>query len=407
VLTRFQEPFPRVRGVVGFRCMKLATVEGPVELKVADPTGRPQPAGQLLQVRATDGDFDLRLDARDALELRDGVFHSARPLRNVACVVVSLGSGRQERFPLPVLGEGPLTVRFEINPEAVARAAFERACLDLRGEVAKARTAQFELISALSRLILAGKNADALQRATDGLRNQDAADKELTAELNRLKKQPEAKDPDLAKVAEVLTDAADQLQAIRRDRAKIETRANELQVAAVMANDPVRFEKEFRAKELTVRIAQLVAQGEIPEALDLYDQLAELTKQADVPERKKKLAAEWAPKNAEHKQARDYVLGQWRRVADGAGFRAAAAPLREAVEVLIKYDDRLGLRNVLSSFEPAYARLQGVVDSLDPNSAADAVVLKELQTAVQSLRKIEEDARAAVRRLEGAKGAGP
>jgi hypothetical protein len=379
--------------------MKLATVEGPLQLKVADLNGQPQPAGQLLQVRVTDSDFETRLDSRDALELRDGVFHSTRPLRNVACVVVSLGSGRREGFPVPVLGEGPLTVRFEINPEAVAKAAFERQCLDLRGRVAEARTAQFELVSALSRLILTGKNKDALDRATAGLTAQAAADKELTAELDRLKKQPEAKD---AIPADLLASAADQLRAMRQDRTKIETRANELKGAVARANDPVRFEKEFRAKELTTRITQLIARGEIPEALDLYNQLAELTKQADVLAQKKKLAAEWAPKNAEHKQARDYILNQWRKVADAAGFRGAVEPLKEAVEVLVKYDDRLGLRNVISSFEPAYARLQAAVDTLDPNAAADAAMLKELQTAAQSLRKIEEDARAAVKRLEGA-----
>ena len=70
--------------------------------------------------------------------------------------------------------------------------------------------------------------------------------------------------------------------------------------------------------------------------------------------------------------------------------------------MLVKHNDRLGLRNVISSFEPAYARLQGAVDTLDPNAAADAAMLKELQTAAQSLPRYEEDARAAVKRIEGA-----
>ena len=112
-----------------------------------------------------------------------------------------------------------------------------------------------------------------MERATAGLNAQAAADKELTAELDRLKKQPEAKDADLS---DLLVSAADQLQAT--DRPHQDEARQRVKSAVARANDPVRFEKEFRAKELTTPISQLIIQGEIPEALELYDQLFALTK---------------------------------------------------------------------------------------------------------------------------------
>jgi hypothetical protein len=399
VLTGYSNPFPYGRGILGSRCLKLATVEAPVELRVVDQQGKPQVTSQLLSVRATDLDFTVPPDSRDALEMRGGVFRSPRPLRNVACVVVSLGSGRQVPFAVPVLGEGPVTIRFDAKPEDAAKAAFERACEDLRGRVAEARTAQIELVKALTRLIVAGKNLEAMERATAGLASLDSADKDLTAELDKLKKQPEASDPSAAPILE----AADrQLEAIRAGRGGIADKQKELQAAVAKANDPVRFEKEFRANELNNRIKQLIEAGEIPEALELYDELFNVTKNPEVKERKEKLAKDWEPKDDTHRKARTYVTDEWRKVSGLAAFKSAVQPLTEAAGVLAKYDDRLGLRNLLSSFEPAYAKLKEVLDTLDPNSESDRAAVKEVQTVTQALRKIEDDARTKLKQLEGA-----
>jgi tetratricopeptide (TPR) repeat protein len=405
VLTGYKNPLPTGRGILGIRCLKLATVEAPVEVRVVDPQGRPQVGGQLLQVRATDTNFAASLDARDALELRGGVFRSARPLRNVACVVVSLGSNRTAPFAVPVLGEGPVTLWFEADPEAIARARFEQECLDLRGRVADARTSQAELIRALTRLILQGKNPEALEQATAGLALLDAVVRELSTELERLKGQPGAGEPAIAALLEA---AGRQLEAIRADRGAIEEKARELGEAVTRTEaDPVRFEREFRTRELTARIRQLIEQGEIPEALDLYDELFNVSQNPEVKEQKARLAKEWEPRDDEHRKARDYVTGEWRRTTGLDGFRAALDPLTEAAGVLTTNNDRFGLRNLLSSLEPAYARLKEVLDTLDPNAEADREAVKEVQAVLQALRKIEEDARAKLRDLESAAGKGP
>ncbi|HET6572317.1 MAG TPA: hypothetical protein VFG68_01855, partial [Fimbriiglobus sp.] len=399
VLTGYRNPFPTGRNVLGSRCMKLATVEAPVELRVVDRQGKPQVGNRLLQVRATDTSFAAQLDASDGLELRGDVFRSPRPLRDVACVVVSLGSGRAVPFAVPVLGDGPVTIRFDARPEDAARAALERACEDLRGRVAEARSAQLELLKALTSLIVLGKNQEAFDRATAGLVSQSAADKELTAELEKLKQDPMAKE---AVPASLLESAGRQLEAIRAGLPGIADKAKELQGAIAKANDPVKYEREFRARELEGQIKALIARGEVPEALDLYDELFKVTKNPDAKAQKEKLAKEWQPKDDAHRKARDYVTDEWRKAAGLAAFKAAVQPLTEAAGVLMKYDDKLGLRNLVSSFEPAYARMKEVSDALDPNAETDRAELKALQDVLTAVRKVEADARAKLKQLEGA-----
>ncbi len=407
VLTKFANPLPQVRGVIGFRCLRLDTVESPVQVKVVDAaSGTPLPASSLVKVRANDSGFNALAPARDAFELRDGLFRSTRPLRNVACVVVNQGTAKEVQYPIPVLGrDHQYVLRFETNDEDAAKARFERECEDLRGRVAQARLTHSELVKALTRLIVKGENRDALDRASAGLANMIAVDQELTAELGRLREQPAAKDP---RFADLLASAEANLQALRTGKTGIEERVGQLKDVIAKADDPVKFEKEFRAKELAARIKSLVETGEIPEALDLYDQLFEVTQQQEHKDQKAKLAAEWEPRDDEHRKAREYVTTIWRAPKDLVEFQSNLDPLREAVAVLIKNEDRFGLRNVLSSMEPAYAKLKEILDVLDPNSETDRPMVKSVQTVKDALRKLEDEAREALKKIESApKGNAP
>ena len=127
-----------------------------------------------------------------------------------------------------------------------------------------------------------------------------------------------------------------------------------------------------------------------------------MTQNPDAQAQKEKLAKEWQPKDEAHRKARDYVIDEWRKAAGLAAFKSAVQPLAEAAGVLMKYDDKLGLRNLVSSFEPAYARMKEVSDALDPNAETDRAELKALQDVLTAVRKVEEDARTKLKQLEGA-----
>src|SRR5207302_10224433 len=123
------------------RCVGLGTVEGPLTIRLvtSDPAYE-KSVGQV-RVQATEQGFATKPDVRDAFDFKDGLFRSARPMANVACVTVSLG-GTQKQFPVPVLGRDPVSLPFEINPELERKAEYLREVLAAATRIADARNAQ-------------------------------------------------------------------------------------------------------------------------------------------------------------------------------------------------------------------------------------------------------------------------
>ena len=58
------------------------------------------------------------------------------------------------------------------------------------------------------------------------------------------------------------------------------------------------------------------------------------------------------------------------------------------------------VRNMLASLEPAYAKIKEILDTLDPNTDADREAVKDVQTISQGLKKIEDGAREALKKIE-------
>lgn len=391
------------RGVVGYKCLKLGTTESAVRVKIQDANGGPPVGTHQLQVRANDKDFPITTDARNALKYdKEGVFQTQRPLRNMACVVIAVGTTREAKFPVAVFGDAPQILRLPLSEADAARAALELDCESLRARAGEVRRDQTTLLGALGKMIQAQDHKGALDRVNAALQNQAAADAEITAELDRLKKSPGADDPTPAAYLAATTDL---LADIRGNRPRIDQAKVQLAEAVKKLGDPVRFEREFRARELNGKIRQLIEAGEVPDALATFDELYEFIKQEEIKERRERLAKEWEPKSAEHAKARDYVTNTWRAATTLAEFKAAQEPLADAAATLTKNDDRLGLRNLIASFEAAYAKLKAITDGLDPNVELDRPLLKDVQALAQALSKLEGDARATVRKLEGPGGA--
>ena len=399
VLTRFAAPFPPGRAVVGYRCLKLATVEDRVQVKVVDLAGRPAAAGVPVQVRASDIDFLPRTDARDRLDQRGGVFQTAARLRGVACLVVSLGDKREERYPVPVTGSGPVVVRFQMDAAAARRAEFGQQLDDFRGRTDDARNTLKALRDDLFKLINSGKNKDALARATAGLEALDGADKALADELARLTASAAGLDKAAADEAAA---AAAPLAILKAGRTEVATKAEDLAEVVKKSADPARFEKEFRVKELKARIRAVTDAGDGAEALALYDQLTELTRDARDREQRLKLAAEWEPKTDAQKAAREFVGTAFKKVTELAEFEVAQKSLTAAAAELAKADDRLGLRGLLAALDAAYLRLKDVLDRVDKTGGADQATVAKLKAVTEALRAVEKGARAKLAAIEGA-----
>ena len=215
--------------------------------------------------------------------------------------------------------------------------------------------------------------------------------------ISALRTPPEAAAPDSAAR---LTDADARLKALREGRPAVAAKAEELRKSIGTANDPANFEREFAAKERALRIRRFVAAGEVPQALDEYDLLYELTKQDATKEQKAKLEAEWKPRNAAHKKARDFVLDTWRQLPDPASYTANLERLTDASKTFTDNADRLGLRNLLTALDQTYTKLKDSSDRLDRASAADSATLDEIGVLHTTLVKLENEVIATVKKLE-------
>ena len=163
-------------------------------------------------------------------------------------------------------GDNAITVVMS-NDEATARKAeLEKATFALRLQIGEAHSALSNLFATTGRLVGESRNRDALDRVMDGLKTAEAVDQTLAAELDRVRKIPGAN----------VEDCEQQLKTFREWRDKLKTYEEGLAAASKL--DPIRMEKELRVKDLVERIKTLREQGEIPEALETFDELIELSK---------------------------------------------------------------------------------------------------------------------------------
>jgi hypothetical protein len=401
VLTRWLYPYAFGRDwrrAAAVRCLLLPTTTAPVQLRLVGRDGTPHPRGSLVQVAATDTDFTAKPGSRDNFEFREGLYRSGRPYSHVACVQIALGAGSPQQFPIPVLGSDPVTIRFEIKPEDEERAMFERVANDLRGRVADLALAQVALFREVSRLIDQRQNREALARAEAGHTATEQTVRALADELKQIQEDPKAQDK---VAAEILKQTSERLTAITSAQTTLAKRITDLKVVVEASKDPIKYEKEFRQRELAERIKEYVARGDIDDALRAYDDLITLLpNQQDLKDQREKLQSEWAPKDEEHRKARTAFIA-WTKARTAADYKEAVGPLRAATEVFLRKKDRLGLRKLLNLLEPAVASIKTLIEEADANTEDGQQALKDLEAVSAEIRQIEQDAREFLTKLSG------
>lgn len=402
ILTRFKDPFrydaldKDARRRTGLRVMKLATVETKIRLRLVGKDGSPHVRGSLIQVAGTDLDFSAQPGPDDVLKYEAGVYRSGRAFTNVACVQVGVEGGRVELFPIPVLGDDTVLLRFDVKAEDEERAVFARDLNDYVTKVATLAASQRALFDKVSKLLDLSKNHDALTEAEAGQKRVTEGQKALAEELKQLRQQPHAAEEPLKKL---LDGSEKQLAAMDKGRTDLDKTMALLRDAAKATTDPQTLEVEFRSKELAERIKELTGRGDIPEALEAYEKLINLVPgQQDLKDAREKLLAEWRPKDEDHRKARD-TMRKWGTLKSFDDYKENVYDLKRAAEVMAKKGDKLGLRKLLNTFDPAIAALGKLSSETDAATEDGAKVAKEIQSVVELIRGVEEEARESLRKL--------
>jgi hypothetical protein len=388
VLTRWQNAFPPPSAsIAGYRCMKLATVEAPLALKLVGTDGRSPERTSNVSVRATDADFSAKADARDNLDLREGLFRSSHGLNGLACVTITVGA-RTDRFPVPVMGTEAVTLRFDLDPKAEEKAAFELACFSAARRAADARLAQTACFEGVAQLIAARKNPEALARAKAGKEAADAADKGLSEEVVQLNDQL-AKSPGAKQVLDSITG---QLGRLRQGNEQLSGTIRELEAMLAKEKNPAIAAGQLQADALNARIGLLLSKGDVDEALNAYDQLVTLRPEdAGVKDRREKLRAEWKPKSDEHAKARDYLLKTWPALGTIPDYKDSLGTLRNAVDACKKAGDKHAFRKLQTHFNNFAGKLNDLIAPLDGNSDSDRKTLEDAKQVREVVGKLEQE----------------
>jgi tetratricopeptide (TPR) repeat protein len=381
VLTLYQNVFAGGRNTVGYRCMKLGTVEGPLTVRLVTQNPENQKSTGAATVRATENGFKAPKETRDLLKFKDGLFRSDRALAHVACVTVEHGN-RSVPFPVPVLSADPVNLPFEINDDLQRKAENLRSLLAAVSHVTDARNAQTICFEATAKLIEKKKNSDALARAKDGFKSADEADKSIVDDLTKLKEAPDLP----AEAPRLIASIERQLAALRQFNTQLSAHIKMLEKVVARENDPTAIAEEVQAEALTTRITLLLSRGDVEEAINAYDQLVTLLPNSpEVKARRDKLKADWAPKNDAHSKARDYLLKKWAAIATIPDYKESLPELGRAIDECKKNGDKHTLRKMLTLFTAAGAKLNDLVAPLDPNADADRKLATDAKAVITAL----------------------
>ncbi len=104
-----------------------------MQIRLVGKDGKSHPRASSVSVIGGDANYAIAPTAGDGFTFQNGTFRSARALSNIACLSVSLSPTWTERFPVPVYGEGPVTLTFEFDEQKAKQAELDKACWALRG----------------------------------------------------------------------------------------------------------------------------------------------------------------------------------------------------------------------------------------------------------------------------------
>ncbi|QVL32109.1 hypothetical protein KIH39_25280 [Telmatocola sphagniphila] len=345
LVRQYADRLPPARGsIVGYRCIRLATVTAPLKLKLIDPKGAPlRQVG--LQVRIKDSGFAESYQERDLGVLFRDVFTSRDPMKNIAFVRIDLGERAIARIPLAITGDAVVvrTVNIEAGAESrdqlVARRGF---WLD---RVNDSRRIQAQCFKDITQLVKQGKVDQADNSARKTLSRIDGDISELTVDLQKFKEQTIAAKVSLPGFTDVLDE---KLQSLRDARRQLDSYIAQLDEVSRQQNLPEVVELKKKLNGFVLRIDSAIQQVNIEEALKLYDEAivaagTETAAKDAFTQKRDELKKNWTPKSDAHSAARKFIYESWAKVQSFDDMKSKLPEARRAFDVCKDAGDKYGL----------------------------------------------------------------
>jgi hypothetical protein len=402
---RHPDPLADRAGTLGFRCLKIATVQAPLRLRLVKARARsvtPEPNVQL-HVRQTS--FSDEVNKLQGVTDADGYFDTVReeqrPVRfdRVAFVSVLTDNVVRARIPVALVEDRVVVCPVTISHDAVTSLHLERDFW-----VQRLHDSQLLLTTLFRELqVMVGKSeqrATALEKAQARLAALDDDLDRFTKEQGRL----EARAAEARKAAPgTRLDLAEGLQKLRdlkEGRNDLQRFAAGLEKILKEENDPVR--KQLRA---LVEEAHLRERAfEFDEAIQRYQKALDggLNDPA-LRDHLDKLKKDWQLAGDEHQKAREFIYQVWPGL-DLDGLRARLPEARKAFQTCQAAGDALTPRKLLVATNAHVRKLKEQHDALQPDVIEDHKKKAEaLLEVTEGINKLREEVTSYIDRSAGGK----
>jgi tetratricopeptide (TPR) repeat protein len=375
---RYQNVLSRRPGVLGYRCLKLGTIEAPLRLRLIsnEKTGEPL-SGCVVKVSAP-GD-PAKGQEKDYATLADGYVNTLQPYRHVAIVRVELNN-RPLTGPIPIeiVDDQTVVCFVSVDPGAEKRGQLDLDKARWRRRLGDSVGIQDTLFRELN--AVAQKSVPlALERAQKGLASLKTEIIQRTLELDNLKQAAAS----LGLGAELdVADGLKLLQELQAQNGELEKYIKNLDDNIQRENDPKR--QAWRA--MVERARLLMAQKEFGQALQLYEKvLEEGADNEELPALVAELRKAWEIKSPEHEQARKFIYETWPKLAKAADLKANLEEARKAFETCRAAGDTLSPQKFLKASEAHVGMLAKELEEVGPGNNEDA------RRAAETIEEVSKD----------------
>lgn len=384
------EPFP-LRGVIGYRCIKLGTVEAPLKLQLIDPSGKHQTSAAL-QVFARSDRFPDEPRDSDRTPAHDGLFTSKYTYSHVALVRVMLGNRKVARLPLEILDEEMQvrTIRLEEGAEQREQIVqLREAILDRLTDAGLTYVRCAQDMVELAR----SDKPKAIERGKQAILAMEAIFEETAESLERLEKR--AKDFPSAK--DLGKPCLEKMRVMQSRRDDLKAYLGRLDVASKEELDPGVQGKKKQVEGLAEEARQQEALADYDNALALYDRAIELLK--DEPEKSKpieekrdQLRAAWAlkPDDEAHAAARRTIYEIWPKLDKVKDIQEQLPVVQKAFEKCKAVGDKLTIRKIYISSDAVVQAFAEDVDRLKDGGEASRPALESALKVREQLEQFLE-----------------
>jgi hypothetical protein len=384
--------------VEGYRCVKLATVEAPLTLRLLDTESREPLRGWQLHVSASG--FDR--DTKDYTTTEEGTQKTEESYRHAAFVTVLNREGQvRARLPVAMLANRPVDCLLERSLEAENEAQKKVRRDRWLSRIYDSLRIAADRVRELNALVKKQLRHELLDKGREGLQSMTADLRSLRQERDRLQNEG----------IEGLQEGDQRLEELQKRRDELQGFVSRLARGMKQVKDP----KKLKILALVEQARLLETQADFgpigkspkPNALDLYEQVLKLDpKQSQVRKRYVALEKAWgAPQNKNHKWAREYIYLTWTEKMDPVLLKKQLDEdeIQRAFRICAQYHDALAPQKILRADVMHTDNLKKRLATLKPQSSEDdRSEAERISQVARKLKQLHEDVTAYLKKAKPA-----